>query len=80
MLFGSVASILLSEIIRSSNLPERRASCISRTGLDWTGLDLNPGNTVCVDVYELKVPIMFPAGIVIKVRPGLVFRLLLNFV
>ena len=37
MLFGSVASILLSEIIRSSNLPERRASCISWTGLD--GLD-----------------------------------------
>ena len=36
MLFGSVASILLSEIIRSSNLPERRASCISWTGLDWT--------------------------------------------
>ena len=38
MLFGSVASILLSEIIRSSNLPERRASCIGWTGLDWTGL------------------------------------------
>ena len=36
MLFGSVASILLSEIIRSSNLPERRAPVFR--GLDSTGL------------------------------------------
>ena len=40
MLFGSVASILLSEIIRSSNLPERRSILyfVDWTRLDWTGL------------------------------------------